>query len=310
MKSDDDEVPFMKPVESQTLSLGYFYGQELGMLDIDFGVRLDQVSRDGTYNTTTHDISESDLSTALTLGWNLENNLGLSLGISSVARAPSELELFMNGKHLVAARIERGNVNLESERSNNIDFSLDYENDGYFLNASVYSNSVDSYIYLLDSGTKIDKLPVTNFTQADADFNGYEIEVGRSFALNNGDFIISYGRDEVVGTFSSGGNVPRITPVKNIYSFAYSQQDITYDIKIKDIQKEDDLGLGETVTNGFTMVDFDITRSISIGNDEELVLSVFGSNLLDEKARSHTSYAKDPVPLAGRNFGIKLNFNF
>lgn len=58
------------------------------------------------------------------------------------------------------------------------------------------------------------------------------------------------------------------------------------------------------------MVDFDITRSISIGNDEELVLSVFGSNLLDEKARSHTSYAKDPVPLAGRNFGIKLNFNF
>ena len=310
VKSDDDEVPFMKPVESQTLSLGYFYGQELGMLDIDFGVRLDQVSRDGTYNTTTHDISESDLSTALTLGWNLENNLGLSLGISSVARAPSELELFMNGKHLVAARIERGNVNLESERSNNIDFSLDYENDGYFLNASVYSNSVDSYIYLLDSGTKIDELPVTNFTQADADFNGYEIEVGRSFALNNGDFIISYGRDEVVGTFSSGGNVPRITPVKNIYSFAYSQQDITYDIKIKDIQKEDDLGLGETVTNGFTMVDFDITRSISIGNDEELVLSVFGSNLLDEKARSHTSYAKDPVPLAGRNFGIKLNFNF
>ena len=310
VKSDDDEVPFMKPVESQTLSLGYFYGQEFGMLDIDFGVRLDQVSRDGTYNTTTHDISESDLSTALTLGWNLENNLGLSLGISSVARAPSELELFMNGKHLVAARIERGNVNLESERSNNIDFSLDYENDGYFLNASVYSNSVDSYIYLLDSGTKIDKLPVTNFTQADADFNGYEIEVGRSFALNNGDFIISYGRDEVVGTFSSGGNVPRITPVKNIYSFAYSQQDITYDIKIKDIQKEDDLGLGETVTNGFTMVDFDITRSISIGNDEELVLSVFGSNLLDEKARSHTSYAKDPVPLAGRNFGIKLNFNF
>ena len=310
VKSDDDEVPFMKPVESQTLSLGYFYGQEFNMLDIDFGVRLDQVNRDGTYNTTTHDISESDLSTALTLGWNLENNLGLSLGISSVARAPSELELFMNGKHLVAARIERGNVNLESERSNNIDFSLDYENDGYFLNASVYSNSVDSYIYLLDSGTKIGELPVTNFTQADADFNGYEIEVGRSFALNNGDFIISYGRDEVVGTFSSGGNVPRITPVKNIYSFAYSQQDITYDIKIRDIQKEDDLGLGETVTNGYTMVDFDIARSISIGNDEELVLSVFGSNLLDEKARSHTSYAKDPVPLAGRNFGIKLNFNF
>ena len=308
--SDPNDTPFMKPVESQMTSFGYFLGQGFGILNLDFGLRLDQVTRDGTYNTTAYDISETDLSTALTLGWNLDDNLGLNLGISSVARAPSELELFMNGKHLVAARVERGNVNLESERSNNIDFSLNYENDGYFLNASVYSNSVDSYIYLLDSGTKLDKLPVTNFTQADADFNGYEIEVGRSFVLDNGELTISYGRDEVVGTFANGGNVPRITPIKNIYNVVFEQENVFYDIKIRDVQKEDDLGFGETITNGYTMVDFDIARSISIGNDEELVLSVFGSNLLDEKARSHTSYAKNAVPLAGRNFGVKLNFNF
>ncbi len=310
VKSKAGEVPFMKPVESQMISFGYFIGQEFGMLDLDYGLRLDQVSRDGTFNTTVHDISKTDLSTALTLGWNLDNNLNLSLGISSVARAPSDLELFMNGKHLVAARVEIGDVNLESERSNNIDFSLGYENDGYFLSASVYSNAVDDYIYLKDSGNKQDNLPIVNFTQADADFNGYEIEVGKSFAVNNGELQISYGRDEVVGTFSSGGNVPRITPIKNIYSFSYAQENILYDLKIKDVQREDDLGLNETVTEGYTMVDFDITRNISIGNDEELVLSVFGSNLLDEKARSHTSYAKGPVPMAGRNFGVKLNFNF
>ena len=162
----------------------------------------------------------------------------------------------------------------------------------------------------MDSGTKLDKLPVTNFTQADADFNGYEIEVGRSFVLDNGELTISYGRDEVVGTFANGGNVPRITPIKNIYNVVFEQENVLYDIKIRDVQKEDDLGFGETITNGYTMVDFDIARSISIGNDEELVLSVFGSNLLDEKARSHTSYAKNAVPLAGRNFGVKLNFNF
>lgn len=310
VKSKAGEVPFMKPVESQMISFGYFIGQEFGALDLDYGLRLDQVSRDGTFNTTVHDISKTDFSTALTLGWNLDNNLDLSLGISSVARAPSDLELFMNGKHLVAARVEIGDVNLKSERSNNIDFSLGYENDGYFLSASVYSNAVDDYIYLKDSGNKQDSLPIVNFTQADADFNGYEIEVGKSFVVNNGELQISYGRDEVVGTFSSGGNVPRITPIKNIYSFSYAQENIFYDLKIKDVQREDDLGLNESVTEGYTMVDFDITRNISIGNDEELVLSVFGSNLLDEKARSHTSYAKGPAPLAGRNFGVKLNFNF
>ena len=114
----------------------------------------------------------------------------------------------------------------------------------------------------------------------------------------------------MVGTFSSGGNVPRITPIKNVYRFALEQRDVTYDIKIMDVQKEDDIGFGESVTDGYTMVDFDIRRSIAIGSDEELVLSVFGRNLMDEKARNHTSYVKNEVPLAGRNFGIKLNFNF
>jgi len=114
---------------------------------------MDRVSRDGSIKTgnavALHDVSETNLSAALTMGWNLANNLGLTLGVSSVARAPSELELFMNGTHLAAGRDEFGNQNLESERSNNIDFSISYENDGYFVNTSLYTNSVDiTFIYL------------------------------------------------------------------------------------------------------------------------------------------------------------------
>ena len=304
------EEAFMKPVDTQMLSLGYFICRELEVMDLDFGVRLDQVNRDGAIGNTLHDISENNLSTALTMGWDLTNNVDLTLGISSVARAPSEIELFMNGTHLAAARNEFGNVNLESERSNNLDFNVSYENDGYFVNASVYANAVDNYIYIKNRGTVTSGRPNVDYSQADADFNGYEIEVGRSFTTNNGDFVISYGRDEVVGTFSSGGNVPRITPIKNVYRFALEQEDISYDIKVMDIQKEDDVGFGESVTDGYTMVNLDIKRTISIGNDEELILSVFGRNLLDEKARNHTSYVKNEVPLSGRNFGIKLNFNF
>ena len=313
--SDANEDPFMRPTESQMLSIGYFICRELAVMDLDFGVRMDRVSRDGSIKTgnavALHDISETDLSAALTMGWNLDNNLGLSLGISSVARAPSELELFMNGTHLAAQRDEFGNPNLESERSNNVDFSISYENDGYFVNTSLYTNSVDNYIYLLNSGQNgANSLPDTNYVQADANFHGYELEIGRSFIFNNSELQVSYGRDQVVGTFSDGGNVPRITPVKDVYRLAINQDNVTYDFKISDVQREDDLGFGETVTKGFTMVDFDLRRSISIGNEEELILSIFGRNLLDAKARSHTSYVKDEVPMPGRNFGIKLNFNF
>ena len=311
------EEAFMQPVDSKMLSLGYFLSRELAVFDLDFGIRVDQVERDGSVVSGTpavtvlHDISETDVSAALTMGWDLDNNLGLTLGISSVARAPSEKELFMNGVHLVAARNEFGDPTLESERSNNIDFSLDYENDGYFVNASVYTNAVDNYIYLVDSGNDgANNLDNFDYVQADANFHGYEVEFGKTISLNNAELLFSYGRDQVIGTFSDGGNVPRITPVKNIYRFAVEQDDVIYDIKVKDVQREDDLGVGETVTEGFTMLDLDIRRSIAIGDNEELVLSIFGRNLLDEKARSHTSFVKDEVPLAGRNFGIKVNFNF
>ena len=311
------EEAFMRPVDSKMLSLGYFICRELAGLDLDFGIRVDQVERDGSIVSGTpavtalHDISNTDVSASLTMGWDLDNNLGLTLGISSVARAPSELELFMNGAHLAAARNESGDPTLESERSNNIDFSLDYENDGYFVNASLYTNAVDNYIYLLASGVDgANNLPNTNYVQADANFHGYEVEFGKTISLNNAELLFSYGRDQVIGTFSDGGNVPRITPVKNVYRFAVEQNDVIYDIKVKDVQREDDLGFGETATEGFTMLDLDIRRSITIGDNEELVLSIFGRNLLDEKARSHTSFVKDEVPLAGRNFGIKVNFNF
>ena len=104
--------------------------------------------------------------------------------------------------------------------------------------------------------------------------------------------------------------MPRITPIKNVYSIAFIQDDVVYDFKIKDIQREDDVFFKETMTEGFTMVDFDITRTISIADEEELIVAVFGSNLLDERARNHTSFVKNEVPLAGRNFGVKLSFNF
>ena len=91
---------------------------------------------------------------------------------------------------------------------------------------------------MYDQAAKVGNLPVVNYLQADADFNGYEVEIGRSFELDEGELIVSYGRDEVVGTFSSGGNVPRITPIKNVYSIAFIQDDVVYDFKIKDIQRE------------------------------------------------------------------------
>ena len=48
--------------------------------------------------------------------------------------------------------------------------------------------------------------------QEDAEFDGYEIEFGRSFDLGSGELALSFGRDVVNAEFSDGHNVPRINP--------------------------------------------------------------------------------------------------
>jgi len=52
-----------------------------------------------------------------------------------------------------------------------------------------------------------------------------------------------------------------------------------------------------------------VTKIIDTG-DGSLNLSVFGTNLLDEVARNHTSFVKNEVPLAGRNYGVKFSYKF
>ena len=76
--------------------------------------------------------------------------VSVNLGLSYLERAPSAVELFMNGPHLATGRYEVGNTNLKAEESNNMDLTFSYENDGLFGSLTFFRNNIDNYIYLLD----------------------------------------------------------------------------------------------------------------------------------------------------------------
>jgi iron complex outermembrane receptor protein len=72
------------------------------------------------------------------------------------------------------------------------------------------------------------------------------------------------------------------------------------------VESQHDIGTNETVTDGFTMLDFSATKTFAVGNEREAKVSVFAKNLLDEVARNHSSFVKNEVPLPGRNLGVKI----
>ena len=130
-----------------------------------------------------------------------------------------------------------------------------------------------------------------------------------SSQLASGDLTLSFGRDDVNAAFSDGHNVPRINPARNIYSLSYEENDWLFKLSLKDVEKQDDLAEGETVTDSYQMLNARFTKTYNVGTGK-LKLSVFGTNMLDEVARNHSSFVKNQVPLAARNYEAKFRYNF
>ena len=336
------EEAFMNPANNRELTLGYFVSKDYEPFHVDFGIRLDQIDRTGSVSHEDGDldkysINDNTTSFALNVGRDLTDNLDVTLGFASVERLPSVIELFMNGPHMATGRFEVGDPNLNSETSNNLDITFNYQSGDYYAYASFFINDVDNYITLMDEdeghgddhhdedhgdedhGDEDDhgddhddhgNLIHANYIQEDAEFDGYEIEIGRTIELGSGKLTLSYGRDVINAQFTDGHNVPRINPSRNIYSLSYLQNDLVFKLNLKDVEKQNNFGEGESATSGYQMLDTRLTKTIDLKGSSILKLSLFGNNLLDEVARNHSSFVKNEVPLPGKNYGMKFNLTF
>jgi len=367
------EEAFMAPVDSTETTLGFFSSDDLGFATLDLGVRFDHVERDGFVAEMHHEddheedhedehddehgddhdehhegemvyepasFSDEVFSAAATLRRDLNEHASLSLGLASVSKTPSAVELFMNGEHLASSRYEVGDITLDTERSNNIDLAFNFDYHNVFGSASIYYNRVDNYIYLRDEleeeheahmeaehGDEHDDhddehdehgdehidhggLILSEYSQQDAEFTGYEIEIGTRIELPRGELELTLGRDEVNAEFTNGGDVPRIVPARNMLTARYTLDTFSAKLLVKDVERQSSVAPGESTTDGFTLVNADASWSYGFNDSTRLTLTAFARNLTDEVARNHASFVKDQVPLPGRNLGVRVRLDF
>ena len=315
---------YMEPSASDEMSLGYFLGVDLASLYLDFGIRYDDVTRKGSITENAQSLpikrTFNNIGYAASLSTDASRPVTIKFGLARVARAPSATELLMNGPHLVSQRFEVGNVNLRSERSDNLDLTVDYRNRGYYGSASYYRNNINNYIYLQDetdaehaahgAEDAHGDLIRANYLQKDAKFHGYEIEIGKTFDLNGGALTLSLGRDVVYGKFSNGLYIPRLSPSRNIYTAEYIKDAFTFKALLKNVSQQSRLASSETATPSHQMLDLNLTQSFVLHSGADLQLTFFANNVFDEVARNHTSAVKDDLPLPGRNLGVGVHLTF
>ena len=322
---------FMKPSDNREFSFGYYLSKDTGLFDWHFALRHDRISRKGSVAHHEEEEEEEDHheheeeheeevdqfkkefntdSLALTLNRDLNDYLEMSLDLASVERAPSAIELYMNGPHLVTGRYEEGNTELEIERSRNIEFTLGYQQNAFFGSMTIFQNNIDNFIYLADTNKKEKKMPLAEYMQKDAQLNGYELQFGAAFPFYDGDLELSIARDSVSGEFNDGTYIPRMMPARNIFSVNYKRNTLEFDMSLKDVEKQDEFSSKETVTKGYQMLDMRLTQKLVTDSGRVVQASIFGKNMLDEVARNHTSWVKNEVPLPGKNVGINFRVTF
>ena len=326
------EEAFMLPVSTEETTFGYFVSRDYGSYGYDFGVRSDEISRSGS--VAHHDDDHADeagevenfdkdlstLSIAFNFDQDFSDNLSVNLGLSRFERAPDVVELFMNGPHLATGRFEVGNPNLDTEISRNVDITFDYQMNNMYATLAYYQNDVSNYIYLRDEEHDEDHhdsegegehegLIHAEFVQEDATLEGYEFEVGSTYELANGTLDISFGRDVVEGKLEAGGYIPRMAPARNFYSASYTSNGYTYSAVLKDVADHEDVAEDETMTDGYKMLNLRVGKEYEILG-ANLKVSAFANNVLDQVARNSTSFAKDAVPLPGRNVGLNIRLTY
>lgn len=103
--------------------------------------------------------------------------------LSSGWRAPAINELYSNGLHTASATYEIGNRNLQPEQSRMIDVALKKETQTFSVEASVYANYIQNFIYqrpdLTPTLTIRGAFPTLRFAQTNALLCGADVSASR-----------------------------------------------------------------------------------------------------------------------------------
>lgn len=174
---------FIPNYESTNTGLFAVEKYSLKKTDIEAGVRFDGKrifnTNDNNNQFTYPDLSFNNLSANIGVQQKFSNALRLMLMFSTAWRSPQVNELYANGLHHGAARIEKGNPNLSPERSNNLSANLLFNNSKWDIDAGAYIKQIDGFIYLEPTFppelTIRGAFPSFRYSQTNARLHGFDV---------------------------------------------------------------------------------------------------------------------------------------
>ncbi|WP_180035822.1 MULTISPECIES: zinc piracy TonB-dependent receptor ZnuD [unclassified Acinetobacter] len=297
------EESLMNPNKTQKWSVFGLEHKQFGDFHVELGARVDQQKIQ--IDSAQKDYDDYGISYSGAVNWAFAPNYKLSLVGSHQERLPLAQELYADGKHFATNTYERGNENLDVEKSNNLELGFHYEKDQLDYHVHVYHNWYDNYIYAATKDN-FENFRLVDYTQDKAKFYGAEAQVG--YAINDMYKLSVFG-DYVRGKID-GENAPRVPAgrlgTKVDVDFADGWSGLA---EYSHVFKQDKITAFERETDGYNMVNLGVAYSGQLKDQNDYRVYFKANNLLDEDVYSHTSFLAN-IPQVGRNFTVGLEFGF
>lgn len=299
-----ETVP-MPDTKTQKYSLFGLEHKQFGDVHVELGARVEHQKID--VDAELKDYSDTGVSASAAANWQFAPNYKLSLTGSHQQRLPLAQELYANGIHFATNTYERGNANLDVEKSNNLELGLHYEADKLDYSLHVYHNWFDNYIYGQAQGARNEEgFLELEYTQDKAKFYGTEAKLGYQISP---DYKLSVFGDYVRGEIDNQ-NAPRVpagrlgTKVDANFADGWSGMAEYYRVF-----KQDKVAAYEQETAGYNMVNVGVAYAGNYANKQDYRVYFKANNLLDDEVYSHASFLSN-IPQLGRNFTVGVEFGF
>lgn len=266
------------------------------------------------------------ISGSASIAWDITRQHQISLAFTHSERAPQIQELFADGVHEATRSYELGNANLGKERSNNLELGYRFNADELRAEINLFHNWVGEYIFqqredyvFNEDGETFEPacsspgacLPVLANRQAEAVFRGFEAKtVIPLLESRYGVVDLTLFGDYTRGSFSSGGDVPRMPPLRYGFQLGFDREEFSSQIRLTRGEAQTNPGDNESSTPGYLLLDLSAQYRIAGFQDADVLLFAKGKNLLDENIRNSTSYLRNFAPEPGRSaeIGIRISY--
>ena len=255
----------------------------------------------------------------------------LFFNYSMASRAPNSSELFSEGLHHSASRIELGDLSFNSEIAHKVALTFQKENDLFSFNVNPYINTISDFI--VNEPTEIQQtlrgnFQVWEYRQTDAQLLGVDVDASYAFAKNfrlNSQFSLVKGYDQTLDAPLIG-----MPPVNISNEVVYQNPEFNnirlslqsaYHFKQNDYPNTNfEVFIPETETyklvdvsstpDAYHLLNFNSSIDINLNQKSKLTVGLRITNVLNTSYRNYLNRLRYYADDLGRNFLFNLKINY